>query len=79
MMHSMQCFIVGLSEPFARRLALAQVTSLQPAEEHDGDEEEYRDHRHEDAGGPAIFMPRVLLTIFILRVHVIHELQLEVY
>ena len=42
-MHSMQSPVVRPGEPLARRLTLHQVASLEPAEEHDGDEEEDRD------------------------------------
>ena len=78
-MHSVQRSVVSLGEPLTSGLTLKQIACLEPTEEHDGDEEENRDHGHDDAEGTTVFMPRVLFTILKRRIHIIHEFKLKIY
>ena len=78
-MHSVQRSVVRLGKPFTRGLTLAKVACLEPAEEHDRNEEENGNHGHKDAESSTVFVPWVRLTVFKIRVDIIYKFKLEIY
>ena len=52
---------------------------MEPAEEHDRNEEENGNHGHQNAESSAVFVPWVHLTVFKIRVDIIDEFKLEIY
>lgn len=77
-MKRVQLAIVRLGEALAGGFTTHHIASLKPAQEQDGDHEDDGDEGHEDTCGAAIFVPRVVLAVFVVRVHIIVELELEV-
>ena len=79
LVHSVQSSVVCFGKPLTGGLTLAQIAGLEPAEEHDRNEEENGNHRHQNAESSAVFVPWVRLTVFKIRVDVINEFKLEIY
>ena len=78
LVHSVQRSVVRLRKTLTGGLTLAQVAGLEPAKEHDRNEEENGNHGHQNAESSAVFVPWVRLTVFKFRVDVIDEFKFEI-
>ena len=76
---SVKLSVVGLCKSLTGSFPADHIASCKPAEEEDRNHEERGDEGHEDAGGTAILVPGMQLTVFLVLHHIINKLKFEVY